>query len=115
MTVLSRCDYFQARFLVRHEIAKVVGCVWMDVSFIYGLQPGPSGAFAHYWGELRKLLGWYGDELLEHAREWSGRPLPLPSTDVRERMNLHQRQVAGCDASTPCCTVSDAVRRELGL
>lgn len=77
----EKCDYRTERWLVYMQISTLVGGVCADVCSIYGTRR-PSGMFDHHAAELRKVLGWYADVLIEHAHSWAGRPLPNPREPV---------------------------------
>ena len=80
----ERCDYRLERWLVYLEIGKVVGTVCADVCSLYGTSR-PAGDFAHYWAELRKVVGWYGETLATHGASWAGQSLPNPREGAKER------------------------------
>jgi len=73
----ARCSYHRERRVVYMQISAVVGVVCADVCSLYGTSL-PSGAFDHDWAELRKVVGWYAEELMINAVQWRGFPLPNP-------------------------------------
>lgn len=81
----EKCTYDVERRLVYLQISALVGVVCADVCSLYGVGHGPSGAFDHYAAELRKVLGWYAELLINRAPAWSGSPLRNPRDRSRIR------------------------------
>jgi len=84
----EKCDYALERQLVYRQIGLLAFMIGADVCSLYGVGHGPCGGIDHYINEVRKVLSWDAETLIEHAHSWAGRPLELPPSNPRQHTRL---------------------------